>query len=241
MSSKKLTDDQKRALVIKALRKLGVTTSTKVVEETGLDRETVAKIGKKLIREKKAKLSGANGKFLELIEKEEAPAKKKQAPAKKKAKDDDDWDDDDGEEDEDEDGDEESDDEDEDGEDEDGDEDSEDEDGDSEDEDEDEDEDGEEDEDDEDEDEAPAKKKKVTPKGKAQKESSKKAKKEEKAPKEFTLSFKPIDTLTDKELKKRIEVGLEAAESLADDGETEVAELIMRSLVRVRKQLKRRD
>lgn len=56
----------------------------------------------------------------------------------------------------------------------------------------------------------------------------------------FTLPFKPIDTLTDKELTQRINDGVEAAESAHGDGFVEVAEMLMRSVARARKQLNKR-
>jgi hypothetical protein len=59
--------------------------------------------------------------------------------------------------------------------------------------------------------------------------------------KAFTMPFKPIDTLTDEELTKRIEDGVEAAESAHEDGFVEVAEMLMRSVARARKQLNKRS
>jgi ribosomal protein L12E/L44/L45/RPP1/RPP2 len=56
----------------------------------------------------------------------------------------------------------------------------------------------------------------------------------------FTMSFKPVDQLTKRELEDRIEDGLAHAESLADQGFREVAELIMRSVTKCRKQLNRK-
>lgn len=56
----------------------------------------------------------------------------------------------------------------------------------------------------------------------------------------FSMSFKPIDTLTDDELTIRIDSSVDAAEMLFGQGHTEVAEMIMRSVAKARKQRNKR-
>jgi len=57
----------------------------------------------------------------------------------------------------------------------------------------------------------------------------------------FSMSFKPIDTLTDDELETRIESATEAAEMLSGQGHEDVAEMLMRSVAKARKQLNKRS
>lgn len=58
---------------------------------------------------------------------------------------------------------------------------------------------------------------------------------------EFTLAFKPIDTLDDDELAERIETSVAAAESLHGQGHELVAEMLMRSVAKARRQVNKRS
>lgn len=57
----------------------------------------------------------------------------------------------------------------------------------------------------------------------------------------FSMPFKPIDTLTDDELLERVERGTQAAELLFEDDEPVIAELVMRSVAKARRQLNKRS
>jgi hypothetical protein len=56
----------------------------------------------------------------------------------------------------------------------------------------------------------------------------------------FSLAYKPIDTLTDEELAERIEASVEAAEALYGDEHVLVAEMLMRSVAKARRQVNKR-
>lgn len=95
--------------------------------------------------------------------------------------------------------------------------------------------------DDDDDDEAPKSKSKgklPNPKSKGKVKEAPAEKK--KAKKEFTMNFKPIDTLTDDELELRLNMGLEAAETMEDEYPA-VSELIMRSVAKVKRQIAKRE
>jgi hypothetical protein len=58
---------------------------------------------------------------------------------------------------------------------------------------------------------------------------------------EFSMAFRPIDTLDDDELTERIEMSTAAAESLNEQGHELVAEMLMRSVAKARRQLNKRQ
>jgi len=58
---------------------------------------------------------------------------------------------------------------------------------------------------------------------------------------EFSMPFKPIDTLDDEELTDRIDNATAAAESLMEQGHELVAEMLMRSVAKARRQLNKRQ
>ena len=252
---KVLTEAQKQNRVLKALAQNdGEATASELVELTGLPKKELNDVAKALVRAKKV-VPAAGGKIaLPADEEEEAPAPKakakkpvpiakaKPAPKKKPAppvEEEDEEDDDDlditDEEDDDSDFDDEEDeaigpDDDEDEEEEDDEEAEEESDDDDDDEFELDDDEGLDDDDEEEE----------APTPKAKKGSAKKSALE--APhKQFTMAFKPIDTLADDELEDRIEQSLLAAESLAKQKHTLVAEMLMRSVAKARRQLNKRS
>lgn len=245
MATKTLTDNQKKARVLKALGEAedGLT-APELLEATKLSKADVNNIAKLLVKAGKV-VPAKNGRIMLAPDEEDeaptkpakkpaAPAKSVKKPAKKVAPpveeddDDDDIDIDLGDDD-DEDADADIDIDDDDDEDADGGEDA-DEDG-TEDDDEEgfdfDDDDGQDPDDDEDDEPAPAKKKA--------------GKKASPPHKQFTMAFKPIDTLTDEELEQRIEMGLQAAESLVEQKYPLVAEMIMRSVAKARRQLNKRQ
>lgn len=57
----------------------------------------------------------------------------------------------------------------------------------------------------------------------------------------FTMAFKPIDTLDDDELVERIDLSTAAAESLNEQGHELIAEMLMRSVAKARRQLNKRQ
>lgn len=241
--AKKLDTDAKKAEIIAYLKANGPKMPKDVKVAIGVDVEVAKVLVKELIDAGKIRANKDNVKLLEAVpvKKKDAPVAKSTTAAKKKAKaapvEDDDEEDEDEEEEEDEEDDGYGSDDDEDEEEEEEDEDESDEDEEEsdddpeEEEDEEEDDPEEEDEVDDDEDDEPAPAKKPAGKGRT------------KAPvpaTKFAIAFKPIDTLTDAELTKRVNEATEAAESAAEEGFKEVAEMLMRSVARARKQLSKR-
>ena len=83
--------------------------------------------------------------------------------------------------------------------------------------------------------EAPAPKKVAAPK----KAPAKKAEDEVALP--FAMAFKPIDSLTTEELQARVDESIEAAEAIHADGFPNVAEMLMRSVAKAKRQLAKRQ
>jgi cobalamin biosynthesis protein CobT len=236
--AKKIDREAKKLEVLNFLKKSGPSLPKAIVAEIEIPIEDAKSIVAELIDEGKIRANAENKKLLEVVpakkkaKAEPAPKTKAKAKTKKSAPVEEEEDEDEDEDEDEEDGsDEEEDDWEED------DEEADDEEADDDDEEEDDPEDEDETDDDEEDEPAPAKSKsKAGAKGKA---------KSKAAPTEphkvFTMPFKPIDTLTDEELTKRIEDGVEAAESAHEDGFVEVAEMLMRSVARARKQLNKRS
>lgn len=255
--------DKIKTQVIAILEEKGVVPPKTLVKLlNGPDVAVVKEAVNELIDEGTVRAAKSDPKSFELVPVKKAAAKKEEPVAKKKKakpapveedddedeeedEDEDEDDDPESEEDEDEDEDEEGSDDDDEGEDEDEDE------SESEDEDEDEDDDPDSDEDDEHEDDeeeeeeeepaVPVRKKKGKAANAPAQKTTKKTKGVKPAHEMFAITFKPIDTLTDAELTKRVKDATEAAEVAYEDGFHEVAEMLMRSVARARKQLNKRS